>query len=152
MTFTMCLLFKGVNQFIQPFLLLIITHIEILWACVCVRACAVVSNRQDQWTDKWSGTLADSVHILSSSDFWAVIHGDGEEIWADVLRYHNGVPLIDEDSDQRALPAVLFLVQISSRQQTQVMDVRLLINSSQTLSQASRKQLQSTDVCVPLIC
>eukprot|EP00064_Thunnus_orientalis_P002642 superscaffoldBa00000199_g2649 len=44
----------------------------------------------------------------------AMICGDGEETWADVLRYHDGVLLIDEDSDQRSLPATLFLVQTLS--------------------------------------
>lgn len=42
------------------------------------------------------------------------------------LRYCEHVLLIDEDSNQRTILASLFPVQVSSRQQTEVIDVGLL--------------------------
>ena len=99
--------------------------------CLCVCTSCRVSNKQ---TDKTNGQINELGHLQTSFIFpllqisEAMICGDGEETWADVLRYHDGVLLIDEDSDQRSLPATLFLVQVSSRQQTEVMDVRFLIN------------------------
>lgn len=43
-----------------------------------------------------------------------------------MLRYHNVVLLIDENSNQPALPGGLLPVRVSRRQETEVMDVGLL--------------------------
>lgn len=55
-----------------------------------------------------------------------VIHGDVEETCADAITYHYCALLIDEDSNQPAHPAGLFPVQVGTRRQTEVIDVKLL--------------------------
>lgn len=101
--------------------------------CVCVCWCVYKlqsvkqANRRGQWADKWSGRLAGGAHILAFSDFRAVICGDVKETRADVFRYRDRVPLIDEDSNQPSsflTDCFPFPVQVSTWQQTEVMDVR----------------------------
>lgn len=76
------------------------TKWNIVCVCLCVCMSCRGSNKQTHRTNRQINEFrylqcSDS---LSPSDFRAVICGDGEEMWADVLRYHDGVLLIDGDS------------------------------------------------------